>query len=252
MMRRLLVLLVALLLPAQGWAAVTLVRSNCNNALVWGGGGSDTLTWTYDTAAPGNGNLAIFAFVGETRYLNTAVGSGMTYARVGSVQNNAAAGFSSTVLYAIGNGSDTTATLTLSGGYGGADSTVCYLEFTGTQTDQSGLTANGSVNNAVTAHNSGSVTPPTANNVVVSSTYISGGVWTGDGAFTELTTGDTWSKINYLIQSAATAQEYNGSTDVNRYSAMVIGAFAGTAGGGGGGGSTPTPNFFRGRLKVNP
>lgn len=244
MLMRLLVSIVVLALASPSWAAFTLVRANCDNALTWTGAGSDTLTWTYATAAPGSNNLSLFAFVGENRYLNTAAGSGMTYTRVGSVQNNAAAGFQTTLLQAIGNGSDTTATLTLSGGYGGADSTVCYLEFSGNDTDQSTATANGAVNNAVTAHPSGSVTPPTAANVVVSSTYISGGVWTGDGAFTELTTGDTWSKVSYLIQAAATAQEYNGSTDVNRYSAMAIGAFAGTAG------STPTTNYFR--LRVNP
>lgn len=249
---RLLAFALALLIPAQGWAAMAHVRSNCVTGNLFAGG--TTYAYTYP-AAYGNGNLLVITSVQETRSVSSVAGATLTYTINGANTSNATAGFNVSQWKAIGNGSgDTTVTVTISGAYNNTFSLVCFAEFSGANSDQSSSVANGSSNDALTAHNSGTVTPPSADNVVVATTYISGGVWTPDAGFTAVTTGASWGEFAYLVQAAATVQEYNGTTDVGRYSAMRIGAFAGTAGGGGGGGPTGGSllNMFNRRLQVNP
>lgn len=251
MMRRLLVLLVALLLPVQGWA-LTLVQSGCQTGNLYAG----TTQYVYPyPATPTAGNLVVIATAQETRSVNTIAGTSTSYTINGTSSiDSSGSQQRATIHYAIFSGSDTTATITLNGTTA-ITAAVCFSEWSAANSDQSGNTANGfaTTAGAVAAHNSGSVTPPTANNVVVAFYYRSGAAadFTEDGAFTSISTGSDNYYYAYLLQSAATAQEYNSTSSPARFSAMRIGSFAGTAGGGGGG-STTTPNFFRGRLQVNP
>lgn len=256
MIVRLLAFALALLLHVQGWAAVTLVQSGCQTGAIYtetvGGNPNTGYTYTFPSAVS-SGNLVVFTGMNESRSISTITGTNITYSISGLNRNQAGAGYQESQWKGVATGSVTSSQVVISGA-GAPDNCICFYEFTGTQTDQSGATTNGSVNNAVTAHNSGSVTPPTADNVVVASTYISGNDATQDGAFTQLTTGNTSFFSGYILQSAATAQENNVTTVGSRYSAMSISAFAGTAGGGGGGGSTGGSllNMFRRRVQVNP
>ena len=221
-----LVWLLTFLMAMPSWAAMALVQSNCATGNLFAG--TSTYVYTYPSA-PTVGNLVVIGETMQTRTISSIAGTATTYTINGSNTNNATAGYNTSLWKAIFAGSDTTATLTASGNSGGTDTTVCFWEFSGASSDQSGSVANGAANNLTTTHNSGSVTPPTADNVVVSMIFISGTVWTADSGFTNTATGQTIAKAGYIIQSSATAQEYNGTTDSNRYSAMRIGAFAGAS-----------------------
>lgn len=211
----------------------TLVRSSVITATnVFAG--TSTYAFSYP-AAYTNGNLLVIGVVQETRTVTGIAGATLTY--TGDSTLNAAAGVSASLFTAIGNGSgDTTATITLSGSYNSTNTDIVFMEFSGAQSDQSGNTVAGSSTDAATAHNcpspSGTITPPTAENVVLSMVYISGGTWTRDTSFTTIAGTASTVEAGYLIQSAATAQSYNGTTDVNRYSAIRIKACAGASAGG--------------------
>lgn len=227
-----------LLLLTLGWAGVSQaamvhVRSSCTyGANLYAG--TSSYVYSYPTGtAPTAGNLVIIATAqGANRTVSSIAGTAITYTINGaSTQNGGSLAYAS-IWKGIASGTDTTATVTISG-TSSDPAVVCFAEFSGADSDQSGSTANGAANNNTTTHNSGSVTPPTADNVVIAA-YERGGApgdYTEDGAFTSVTTGWNAFYFAYLIQAAATAQEYNATSSANRYTAMRIGAFAGTASG---------------------
>ena len=104
----------------------------------------------------------------------------------------------------------------------------------GAASDQSGATHNGAAIEGGTAHASGSVTPPTANNVVVTYAAHTGGDWTYDAAFTQVDAAGAGVSgyFGYLLQSSATAQEANHSSVDSEFACLRISAFAGAAAGG--------------------
>lgn len=207
---------------------MALVQADCDTGNLFAS--TTQYVYTYPTP-PTAGNLLILGSVQNTRTVSSAAGTSNTYTINGANTNNASAGYNASQWKVIASGSDTTVTITLSGANGSSDSTICFAEFSGAASDQSGSTANGASNSTTTTHNSGSVTPPTADNVVVSTIYISGGTWTPDGAFTDVTTGQAIAKFAYKLQTAADAEEYNATTNVNRFTAMRVGAFAGASSG---------------------
>ncbi len=250
MMRKLLILLVALILPAQGWAQMAAVSSHATGRTNLFAG-TNTYSYTFGGNTIASGNLVVLFAETEIRSVTGISGTGLTMTQIGSAQTNAA-NFVGTLWYGITTGSVTGVTVTASGATSDP-ACVAYVELSGEASDQSGATGNGSANNNVTAHNSGSVTPATANNTVVMGTARTSATWTEDGAFTLVGGANAQCALAYLTQTSATAQEFNGTSDINRYSVMNIGALSGAAGGGGGGATGGSLlNMFKGRLQVNP
>lgn len=197
---------------------------------------SNSSTYAYPyPASYTNGNLLALAVIQETRTVTGIAGATLTYD--GGTSLNAAAGFSASLFTIIGNSSaDTTATITLSGAYNGTNTTIVFMEFSGAQSDQSGNVTASNTTDAATSHPVpavGTITPPTAVNVVLFGGYISGGTYTPDADFTMIAGTPSYASVGYLIQAAATAQNFVGSTDVNRYTALRLKACAGASGGGG-------------------
>lgn len=236
-MIQLLVLLFTLLWAVPSWAAVTYVQHRCVTFTA--------ASQTSDTFTPNStvttGTLITFGGVFSNRTISSITGNqGTTFTQNGS--DTSWAGGTVMLWKGIAAGADTSYTINYSGTLG-YNAYVCFAEFSGADSDQSGSTANGATHNAVNgAHGSGSVTPPTTHNVIVSITGRQNDTWTEDGAFTQMVN-DNYSSWAYLIQSSATAQSYDMTSSISRDSGMRIGAFAGTSGG-------ATVNFFPRRLQV--
>ena len=193
--------------------------------------GSDPYTYTLTPAggAPTAGNLIVVGFAHEVRQVSSVAGTNMSFT-INGAQQSAQGGWMSQWKCIVGASPGTTITLTMSGS-SGVDGYFFFMEFDNANADQSASTANGSTNAATTTHNSGSVTPPTANNMIVAQSYRGNRTWTEDGAFTQLTTGTNFYGVCYLIQTAATAQNNETTSDTNGDSGMTIGAFAGVSAG---------------------
>lgn len=233
------------LLLTLGWtgvsqAAMALVggQSQCLVSNLFAG--TNSYVYTYPSGITA-GNLVVLGITSDTRTVSSAAGTGTTYSINGAHTLGGSGNIS--IWKAVAAGTDTTVTITLSSTLN-ATTRLCFAEFSGASSDQSGSTANGAVTSGTTTHGSGSVTPPTAENVVVAFVERGNASWTEDGAFTQIATGETLTKFAYLIQSAATDQSYDMTSDINRDAALRIGAFAGTSSG--------SVNFFPRRLQVQP
>lgn len=132
-----------------------------------------------------------------------------------------------------GSGGGQNLVVTVAGPFSVAFTYIGALEFSGALADQSGLTVNGATTNAVTSHPSGSVTPATANNVLVAITTGGNRTYTGDANWTDVQI-NTRITFEYRIQSAATAQQHTIASDSNTLVEHAIAAFSGAADGGGG------------------
>ena len=227
------------------WAAMALVggQENCTSGNLFAG--TNSYVYPYPAAVTA-GNLGVLGIsIGSTRSVTAAAGTATTYSVNGATTSWG--GGTVQIWKAVTAGTDTTVTITLSGNTSDT-SRVCYLEFSGASSDQSGSTANGASHTAVNGvHSSGSVTPPTADNVVVALTQRGNDTWTDDttpAGWTQVSTGHAGATWTYLIQTAATAQSYDMTSTIARDSGMRIGAFAGAAG-------AAAPNFFPRRLQVN-
>lgn len=243
MLMRLLALILFLALASPSWAQMAAVSSHATSRTNLFAGTS-TYNYTFGGNTIASGNLVVIFAETEIRTVTGISGTNLaSMTQLGSTQINAA-DFRGTLWYGISTGSVTGVTVTASGATNDP-ACVAYVELSGEAADQSGATSNGSANNNVTTHNSGSVTPATANNTVVMGTARTSATWTEDGAFTLVGGANAECALAYLTQTAATAQEFNGTSDINRYSVMNIGALSGASGGG-----TPATNFFR--LRVNP
>lgn len=216
-------LCLVLLLPAPTRAAMTHIQSGCTTYTA--------ASQTSDTYTPGAtvtaGNLVVFGGTFSSRTISSISGNqGTTFSQNGS---DTSWGGGTVMLWkGVAAGADTSYTINYSGTLGD-NAYVCFAEFSGASSDQSGSTANGAAHAAVNgAHGSGSVTPPTANNVVVSFTGRGNDTWTEDGGFTQMVN-DNYSSWSYRLQTAATAQSYDMTSTIARDSGMRIGAFAGSA-----------------------
>lgn len=224
-------LILSLTLTAPAFAQLVHQSSHSINTASNLFAGGTTYNYGFNGATIGSGRLVVLFTKTEIRTVTGISGTNLTMTQLGSTSSNAA-DFKGQLWWGISTGSVTSVTLTASGATGDP-ACVSYAEFSGHASDQSGATNNGSANDNVTAHNSGSVTPATANNVVVIGSGRTDATWTEDGAFTLVSSADAGCQFAYLTQTAATAQEYNSSSDINRYSVMRIGAFSGAAGSGG-------------------
>lgn len=181
--------------------------------------------------APTPGNLLVIGLAHEARQLSSVGGTNLTFTINGAQQPTAFGGWMSQWKCIAGASPGATVTLTLSG-ESGAVPLFFFMEFDGAAADQSASTANGASPTATTSHSSGSVTPPTATNIVVAQMYRGNSpTFTPDADFTMLTTGTNEYAAGYILQTAATAQTHVVASDVNTDSGMTIGAFAGVGGG---------------------
>lgn len=186
-------------------------------------------TYTYPSAV-GSGHLVVFGGINETRSIIGVTGTNISFSLNGANTNNATAGWNASQWKGVATGSVASSQLELSGA-STVNNGICFIELANNESDQSGSVANGASADATTTHISGSVTPPSAVNAVVATSYVSGGTVTPDAGLTSITTGYASMFFAYRLQTAATAQQNDLATDTSRYSAMRIGAFAGTASG---------------------
>jgi hypothetical protein len=200
---------------------VAYVRGDCVAGNLFGG----TTQYVFSLpAALTPGNLVVLG-IGTYRSISTVAGSSTTFAMHGS--NVAWGGGNVSQWTAIAAGADTSVTITLTGT--DSDAVVCFAEFSGAASDQSEAAANEASVSSGTTHDSDAVTPPTAQNVVVTFMFHTGGDWTYDTDFTQIdAAGSTNAFFGYLLQSSATEQRAIATSVENEYSAIVIGAFAGS------------------------
>jgi len=199
---------------------MTLVQSDCTDGTFFTG---NTGTFTYPGALTA-GNLVVVTFMsGDNRSLTSMTGTTTTFTAPTPVDG----GFGRLFFgRAIAGGADTTVTIVLSGAEGNATD-VCFAEFSGAAADQSATTENGTYTSATT-HDSGSVTPPTAVNVVVAFTVHGNGDFTYDSGFTEIEPGAN-KFFGYILQTSATAQEINHTSVDTEVMGTIIRALVGTA-----------------------
>lgn len=144
----------------------------------------------------------------------------------------------------VGGGQDLIGTV--AGPFSTGHTFIGALEFSGALADQSGRTVNGATTLSGTSHASGSVTPTTANNVLVGITTGGDRVYTGDANFTDVEI-NTRITFEYWIQSAATPQQHTITSDSSSLVEHAIAAFVGEDEGGGGI-SIPVVQHFRQRV----
>jgi hypothetical protein len=224
------VTIITSLLLTLGWAATAPVHAQVANVQTPATStlsGSDPSTYTYPIV-PTNGNFLVMAVDSANRTVSSVSGACVTYTQK-VAQTWGPSNYNVSIWYGTQCGGDTTADINFSAAPG--DTTrVCFWELSGMAADQSGATSSSANVSSSTTHNSGSVTPPTADNIAVylSAVGATSGV-TYDSGFTNIDMGSNGRKCGYRIQTAATAQEANHTSDVARNSGHVIAAFAGAA-----------------------
>jgi hypothetical protein len=200
---------------------ITFVRGDCVSGNLFGS--TTQYVFSYPAALT-PGNLVVLG-VGTFRSISGIAGSSTTFAMHGS--NVSWGGGNVSQWQAIAAGADTSVTITL--GAIDTDAIVCYAEFAGAASDQGAAVANQASVSSDTTHDSGAVTPPTAQNAVVVFMFHTSGDWTYDTDFTQIdSAGSTNGFFGYRLQSSATEQRSIATSLANEYSAIVIGGFAGS------------------------
>ena len=230
-MRRL--ILVALLLaslPTQ--AAVTQVQQLTPSvAAHWASGGNAPV------------DLPVAATAGNLITVEVAFGDGSGLSTVSSVddagttvyacertQGNTTVGFVAAICWGIAAGASagTDVVVTWSTTASSADDMIAVQEWAGNDGTQASLSDNGANTASLTSHDSGSVTPGTADNVIVAISRGSSREWTVDGDFTTLLDNNR-TTLAYRIQSSDTSQSYTITSDTAGFAGLAIVAFKGTA-----------------------
>lgn len=191
-----------------------------------------TYALTFDSPLAA-GTLVVFGVASDTRVVTDVSGTNLTAVQIGANTNNPIANYNITLWAGIvTGGSCSGVTVTLSGST--PDGHAGYVAFDSPASDQSGATANGNATSASGSHDSNAVTPPAADNVVVAAMGRGNGTWNEDVDFSQVPNGVGHFVMGYRLQSSATPQSYLATQDeLNGYSWMRIGAFAGASAGGG-------------------
>lgn len=136
---------------------------------------------------------------------------------------------------ATATGSETNANVvvTLSGTANDFEAVGCIV-VSGWSSDQSGATSTTQNTTAQTTHTVGTVTPATANNLLVHFAERPNRTWTEDSNYTQVTTGSVFFEFSYWIQTSATARLHTMVSDSAGDAAMILAAFSGTGGSTGG------------------
>ena len=233
MKKILLIFLLLVISPsiAQAQFSSTPVQSDCTNGSLF-----VVTTYTYTFPSPITaGNIVVIGFnSGQNRtivsILGTAGAGTTTTYTVGTGGTSSGATGIAYLAHGVAGAADTDVTIILSGSNADAF-TFCFAEFSGNLADQSSATFNGAATTTGTVFDSGSVTPPTTNNLIIVYFAHTTGVYTYDADFTAIDSAG-WGNpgsMHYKVQTTATAQESNVVTDGSNESGVQrIGAYAGT------------------------
>lgn len=131
---------------------------------------------------------------------------------------------------AAGTNPGTGVTITKEGATDNGEDLIALFEFAGNDGTQASLSTNGAATSGTTSHDSGSVTPGTADNVLIAISRGSDRVWTVDADFTSVLA-NTRTTLAYKIQSSDTAQSYTATSDIGGFCVLNLVAFKGAAGG---------------------
>lgn len=110
---------------------------------------------------------------------------------------------------------------------------VGCIVVSGWASDQSGSTSITQTTTAQTTHTVGTVTPVTANNIIVHWSERPNRSWTEDSNYTQVTTGSVFFEFSYWIQTSATARLHTMISDSAGDAGMILAQFSGSGGGGG-------------------
>lgn len=228
----------ALLLGHSAQAAVTLVSGQTFTEVAdhWG---ASTSSGAKDLpVAATTGNLIVVAIVyfdgAGTQNVTGIDDAGTTTFSLARQTKNTSVGLVVEIWSGIaaGTNSGQDVVVTVQSIASSANHFIGLVEFAGNDADQSSLSVNGANTASVTSHDSGSVTPGVADNVIIGMSSGSNRTWTNDADFTNvLVNGRT--VFSYKIQSANTAQSFTVTSDTNAFAGLAIVAFKGAAGGGG-------------------
>lgn len=129
---------------------------------------------------------------------------------------------------AAGTNPGTGVTITKGGTSDNGTDSITIVEFAGNAATQASLSVNGNTTGPATSHDSGSVTPGVADNVIVAISRGSDRAWTVDADFTALLDNER-TTVAYKIQSSNTAQSYTVTSDIDAFAVLNIVAFKGSA-----------------------
>lgn len=236
-LRNVLALLLVLVAGPAG-AQMTVTQSP---SLVTGSLFAGTTTYTFTgLSAPSAGQGVVCV---ERNGNNRSVSS-MTLSSSGtttsfSVRAAITSPFRVEMWYATATGSETNANVvvTLSGTANDFEAVGCMV-VSGWNSDQSGSTSITQTTSATTTHTVGTVTPTTANNILIHFAERGNATWTEDSNYTQITTGTALFVFDYWIQSSATARLHTMTSDINRDAGMLLAQFSGSGGGGGSSGGS--------------
>jgi hypothetical protein len=225
----------------MAFAKVTGQSALVSPAIIFGDG-TETITLPGSVTS---GNLVVVAVCSEystaaNRNAAVPTASNITFSRIGSTVY-APTGFIC-LFRGVATGAFTAITCTSTAGDGvtpaniGSDNSWIWAgEFSGNAASQTPVYSSATPSGTQT-HASGSVTPSSAENLFVAVTSGTSATWTPDANFTTdangLVSDALHRRILYRIQSAATAQNFTSTSDINRDSAVVLASFQGTGGGG--------------------
>jgi hypothetical protein len=225
-----LTLFLLLLIALPGHAAVTLVSGQTFSQVTnhWAASASAAAK---DLPAPATaGNLiVVIASIGDANedVLTIDDAGTTTFARARR-ESDSTTGNVLEIWWGIAAGASAgqDVVVTKEGATDNGEDAIVIWEFAGNDPTQASLQTNGQPTASTTTHDSGSVTPGTANNVLVAISRGSDRAWTVDADFTTvIDNGRT--TVAYKIQSANTAQSYTATSDTAGFAVVAIVAFKG-------------------------
>lgn len=237
MTRRLLALILLLALAVPTYAQMALVQQFTPSVGAhWSTGGNAPID--LPVAATAGNLITVEVSFGDgagTATVSSIDDAGTTSYSCARTQGDSTLGTVMAICWGIAAGAsagiDIVVTWSTTGASG--DDMIAVQEWSGNDGTQASLSTNGNNSPNGTSHTSNSVTPGTANNVVIGLSRGGSATWTADAGFTNLFINNR-TTLRYLIQSSDTAQSYDITSDINRFCSLAIVAFKGTAGGGGG------------------
>lgn len=212
--------------------AITVTGYNTADVTYTGG----TATYTNISVTPSNGDyVIIWAFNDNNRDFSTITIGGQNFtAFPNNPLNDVFADHGSWYRKWTGAESDTTVTITLSGGASGSIGACVVAGLAATQSTPQGAVLNDSGTPA-TSHSVGSVTPATTSSIVVGSSQRGNRTWTngGTGSWTDIGTTSNLFSFVYQVRSDTNAVTYTINTSDSAAAAtMTLGVLDGAAAGG--------------------
>lgn len=195
--------------------------------------GNTSAAQTLPSAATAGNLIVVLATIADGSGTATFTGiddAGTTVYACERQQGNSTVGITVSICWGIAAGTNpgTGVTITASETSTSTDDLIAIMEFSDADATQASLSDNGANTASVTSHDSGSVTPGVANNVVVAISRGSDREWILDADFTSLLD-NSRTTAGYRIQSSDTSQSYTVTSDIAGFAALAIVAFKGAA-----------------------